>query len=569
MDSKIFKTWLELQQHVPRKNIFGIIALIFLSGVLEIVGLGAILPILGILVDTSKLSEYHHFFVLKSIPQEYLLLSLLIFIIIFYIVKNIFLGFSTYKIFQSVFRLQDYFSKTLYRNLLYAKYDSHRNLNINKQSSLLVNDIPLVCIQWYLPFIYIISDATTLLIIFICLAAFNPYLLIIVLLIGGSILGAIVFFSKKYSYKWGVNRKNYDDVKLDYFLNGLHHIKEVITYNKLEFYLDKFSYANSRSAKSGLLQSTAQIIPKFFIESVAIIVLVVVIFTLLARGQAMQVVIPTIGLYAIAAFRIIPSINRIMQSVQMVQFGLEPTLSLLSLVKNKEIPLLNQPLMELSIQPFKSLSLMDICYTYPNSSKLVINHLSLSILYGKKIAIVGDSGSGKSTLIDIMLGLNEPSSGSVLFNNGSIFPNINSWRSRVGYVPQQSHLTSNSLLENITFSNQHNDIDYTLLDTILDLTEIRKFMIDGYELSVGHGGVKISGGQKQRIAIARALYRNPSVLILDEATSALDKNSEARILSGISSLLKGVTIISITHHLHDENFYDEIYFLKNGCLHKQ
>ena len=117
MDSKIFKTWLELQQHVPRKNIFGIIALIFLSGVLEIVGLGAILPILGILVDTSKLSEYHHFFVLKSIPQEYLLLSLLIFIIIFYIVKNIFLGFSTYKIFQSVFRLQDYFSKTLYRKV--------------------------------------------------------------------------------------------------------------------------------------------------------------------------------------------------------------------------------------------------------------------------------------------------------------------------------------------------------------------------------------------------------------------------------------------------------------------
>jgi ABC-type multidrug transport system fused ATPase/permease subunit len=568
MNSKILQTWISLQKQIPKRTQFAIASIIFLISLLEIIGLGAIFPILQILTDPIKLNVYSNS--VPLIPAQYFIFSLLFSLIFFYVLKNIFLSYGTYKIFQSVFNLQTYFSNMFFGGLLQSRFDTHRELNANKESSVLVNDIPLVCIEWYLPSIYIISDVSSLLIILLCLVLLNPFLFLAIILVGGILFGSILYFSRRYSYKWGVNRKIYDDIKLDFFNNGLTHIKEIITYNKLSFYITKFSEATSISSRSGMLQSTAQVVPKFFVELVAVTILVSIIFIMIISGESLPSIIPTIGIYTIAAFRFIPLVNRLMQSIQMVQYGADSANSLLLAIceRKTNLLLLSSDIYKKDYKKvkFNSLILKELTYSYKKSSRVILNDVSLSIYAGNKIAIVGDSGTGKSTLIDLILGLNEPISGSISFNEHSIYHNLYSWRSQIGYVPQSSHLTSNSLLENITFSTEHRDIDYALLDLVINITEIKNFMAGNYSLPTGHGGVKVSGGQRQRIAIARALYRNPSILIFDEATNALDVESESRILNSIIANFKDITIISITHRIHDNQFYNFIYSLSSGSL---
>ena len=567
MNSKILIIWLELQRHVPKSKTITILCLIFFSNLLDIIGLGAIFPLLDILLDSSKISKYQQFPIFDLIPSESFLIFTLLFLILFYLIKNIFLSLSTYKIFQAVFYLQNYFSKIYFKGLLYANYESHKSHDINKSASFLVNDIPLVCIQWYLPSMYVISDVTAVTIIFLCLWVLNPLLLLLILVIGGGLFGFVVVFSKKYSYKWGALRKEQDALKVDFFVNSLLHIKEIITFNKMPFYFDKFSRANEISSRSGMLQSSAQTMPKFFIETIAVLILVTVILIMNLTGYVMESTVPTIGVYAMAAFRIIPSVNRLMQSVQMLQYGLDSAHTLIEKIKPDVGSVSNVSDTEVIKPFFNKLELRDLNYFYPNSNKKILQNLSLEIFKGCKIAIIGESGSGKSTLIDILLGLNKPVSGEVFLNGESIFSNIENWRSIIGYVPQNFHLTSDSLLENVTFSNSSSEINDPILELILDVTGARKILAsksDGE--SLGRAGLKISGGQKQRIAIARALFRNPSVLIFDEATSALDHESESEILNSIVSKFEDLTIISITHRIHDHNFYDFVYSLSDGRL---
>lgn len=569
MNSKILKIWLELQKHVPKKKTVAIFGLIFSSNLLDIIGLGAIFPLLDILLDSSKISNYKQLPIFNLIPSQSFLTVALVSLIIFYIIKNIFLSLSTYKIFQAVFYLQNQFSMIYYRNILYANYESHKNLDINKSASFLINDIPLVCIQWYLPSMYVISDIIAVTIIFLCLWFLNPLLLLSMLAVGGGLFSVVVIFSKKYSYKWGSIRKEQDALKVDFFVNSLMHIKEIITFNKINFYFDKFNNANQVSSRSGMLQSTAQIMPRFFIESIAVFMLITIILIMNLTGYVIQNILPTIGVYALAAFRIIPTVNRLMQSIQMLQYGLDSAETLINKIKSESNAVPNTSELLVKKPVFDKLELKSLNYFYPDTDKKILHNVNLEIDKGARIAIVGESGSGKSTLLDILLGLNNPVSGDVFLNGQSIFSELESWRSVIGYVPQNFHLTSDSLIENITFSNSTSEINDPVLEMILEITETKNILkAKSKSGSVGRGGLKISGGQKQRIAIARALYRNPSVLIFDEATSALDSESESRILSSIIANFKDITIISITHKIHDDHFYDSIYSLSNGDLKK-
>lgn len=568
MSPKIYQPWLILQGYVPKFLKLKIIAIIFLSGFFEIIGLGAIFPVLNILLDEGVADKYQKYTFYLFESGNSLLIAILIFCLIFYIFKNIFLSYGIYEIFKSVFYLQDLFSKKLFENLLTSDYADQRSINVNKQSSILVNDIPLVCIQWYLPFVYLISDTITMAFLLAFLWWMNPILLAVISIIGALLFSSVLFFSRKYSYKWGVKRKLFDELKLDFFINGLSHIKEIITYGKISYYLKEFNGASRISSSSAMLQSTAQVIPKFFVESIAVLALLGIIFFLLVSGFDVKSQIPVIGIYAVAAFRIIPTINRMMQSYQMIQYGLDSTNGLIECLPQKVN--FKQEVVDFNFNAppdsFEKLSIQNIGYSYEGTKNPVLDQLSLDIFRGEKIAIIGESGAGKSTLIDILLGLNIPTSGFINFNKLSIFDNLASWRSLIGYVPQRLHLTSTSLRENITFSGAASEVDEELLTRVIKVTGIDRFMGDDFERSLGREGIKISGGQNQRIAIARALYKKPEVLIFDEATSALDEASEFEIMNSILNSFPGLTLISVTHKIYKKSIYSKIYQLKNGHL---
>lgn len=570
MYSKILQPWLALQRNIPILLRFKFIAVIFLGGILEIIGLGAIFPILKILMDLSNVDRYQMYVPYNFASPDNFLLVLLIACVIFYTFKNVFLGYSTYQIFKSVFYLQDIFSKKIFKNLLSANYSDQRSMDINKQSSFLVNDIPLVCIQWYLPSMYLISDIFTMSLLLIFLAWMNPFLLLATVLFGSLLFGLVITLSRKYSYKWGLERKFFDEVKLDYFINGLSHIKEIITYNKIHFYLSKFNEANSAASKVAMLQSTAQVLPKFFVESIAIFALLGIIFFMVIMGYDIKSEIPLIGIYAVAAFRIIPTINRMLQSYQMLQYGLDSTKELISGIScgSDNFENLNSGIIHDRDDAinFSRLNINGLFYIHEGKDEPVLRGLSLNLSAGQKIAIVGQSGVGKSTLIDVLLGLNIPTRGQIEINDKSIFNYLNAWRDIIGYVPQDLHLTATTIRDNIVFGGSPADFDKVLFATVVNITGIGDFIGGDIDCPLGRQGLKISGGQKQRIAIARALYKRPQVLIFDEATSALDQQSEKELMDNIKNNFPDISLISVTHKIYDNKLYDKIYQLKDGVL---
>jgi ATP-binding cassette subfamily C protein len=193
--------------------------------------------------------------------------------------------------------------------------------------------------------------------------------------------------------------------------------------------------------------------------------------------------------------------------------------------------------------------LKDVCFRYLNTEKDALSHVSFEIKKGECIGIVGETGSGKSTLIDLILGLLRPYHGSLLID-GEYPVNAPEWHKKIGYVPQSTYLTDNSIEKNIAFGEE--EVDAEKLNFAIDAAQLRKFVDafpQGVQTVVGERGVRLSGGERQRIAIARALYRNPEVLIFDEATSALDSETEARLMETISSVSKNRTVIMIAHRV--------------------
>jgi ABC-type multidrug transport system fused ATPase/permease subunit len=213
------------------------------------------------------------------------------------------------------------------------------------------------------------------------------------------------------------------------------------------------------------------------------------------------------------------------------------------------------------------IELINIDFAYQD--KPVLNGINLTINKGDKIAFVGESGSGKSTLVDLIIGLYQPNQGEMCIDNMLIDKsNLQSWRSQIGYIPQQVYLFDSTITENVCFGRK---IDQSLLEKVLKQANIFEFLQtkQGTETLVGEGGIQLSGGQKQRIAIARALYGQPEILVLDEATSALDDKTEKKIMSEIYQISQDKTLIIIAHRLSTIKGCDKIYQLENGVVNVQ
>jgi ABC-type multidrug transport system fused ATPase/permease subunit len=237
-------------------------------------------------------------------------------------------------------------------------------------------------------------------------------------------------------------------------------------------------------------------------------------------------------------------------------------------IREKPLPLEDSSeLMKLASE----IELKDISFSYKNSSS-VLKGIDMKIPAGSCVGLIGESGAGKSTLLDLLLGLNQPSTGEILIDGKRIQDNLRSWQRGIGYVPQEVFLTDDTLKRNIAFGLKDEDIDDEKVKSAIKLAKLDSFVAelqDGEDSSVGERGVRISGGQKQRIGIARALYENPSVLILDEATSSLDSATEIEVMSSIKELIGTKTIIIVAHRIStmaDSNF---LYRIENGTIGKK
>ena len=303
-------------------------------------------------------------------------------------------------------------------------------------------------------------------------------------------------------------------------------------------------------------------------ELIAVISVIILILFMLNQGKVISTIIPIVGLFAMAAFRLMPSVVRILASLQSMRFGLtiiDFLFNEFSLDKNSQK---NRTEKKEAIPFNKKIELKKVDFSYSDSSKKILNNFSLTITKGKTIGIKGKSGSGKSTLIDIIIGLLSPQSGSVVFDDKHIISNSNkSLAYLIGYVPQSIFFTDDSIRKNIALGIEDNQIDNKKILRCLKLSQLFEFvdaLPEGIDTNIGEGGVRLSGGQRQRIGIARALYNDPQILLFDESTSSLDKETALDVVSSINKLRGKKTIIVVSHQTELMSGCDEIYHMTNG-----
>ena len=312
-------------------------------------------------------------------------------------------------------------------------------------------------------------------------------------------------------------------------------------------------------------------IPRLLIETIVVVIVLGAVFVLLSNQRPRDEIITIIGLYGMAALRLMPSLNRLLTSATDLRRR-APYISTIydGLIQARE-DLVSQGdgtvWDEIRLQ--REIRIENVSYAYPDGSHHALQNIDLTIFRGQSVGIVGKSGAGKSTLMDIILGLLTPDHGRLLIDGRDVSNSLAAWRRRIGFVPQQVFLLDDTVRRNVAFGMEDADIDEDRVKEALRLARLDDFVLglpDGLETVLGEHGTRLSGGQRQRIAIARALYRDPDVLIFDEATSSLDNETESEISTAIESLSGEKTVLIVAHRLSTVRRCDVIAFMKDGRI---
>ena len=544
--------------------------------IFEVLGIGLLLPILTAILNPEILLENE---ITKSIfdflqinDKDQIVKVALGSLLLVYILKSaylIFLSFYQNK-FTSV--LSSNLSNKLFKNYLYKDYAFH----IKRNSSELIKNLQVEISNFsnfLISIISLITESTLAFSVIITLFFIEPLATLIVLLLFG--LSSFMFyqFTKNITTEWGKVREQIDSKSSKIVIEGLSGIKEVILLGKQSFFENQLENMNSSKASMNSKALTLRQIPRYFLELLSVFSLIIFVFILLIQSKNVDNVIVTLGIFVAATFRILPSINRILSSLQNIKYyqsSIDVLYKEFEFI-NKKKDFFKRDIIRLA--PNKSIDINQLCFIYPQTKKIILDNVTLKLQTGTTTGIIGVSGSGKSTLINIIVGLLKPSSGEILIDdNSNIENNLDLWQNAIGYVSQDVFLSDQSILMNIAFGIKQESIDYKLIDKVLEQAQLSELILtlpEGYHTKVGERGVQLSGGQRQRIGIARALYRRPSILVLDEATSSLDVKTEEEIMMSVDNLKGQMTIIIVTHRLITLKNCDEIFSIKEGKLNKE
>ena len=560
---------------VDKKIRTSIIFLIFLMTVgmcLEMLSLAMVIPILGLLNNPSletNITIVNNILSSLSNPKgnDLILLGFLSLLIIYFL-KTIFFIFQSWK--------QTYFATEMTARLSQRLYWVYQNqpwtFFYERNSAQLIQnvlgEVNHLMHGLILPAMILITEILILFGICFLVIYIEPKISITMLISMFCIFSIFYYSLRKPLLRWGEKRQYHDRFRMQNLQQGLGGIKNVKIYNKEEAF-SKFYYSdNFSSARFSRYLAFFSLIPRYLFEFLAILVISLIVFYLLSDKSYSDTIIPKVGFFAAVGFRILPSINRINTALQSVRF-MYPVVDLLNREINLEIER-SPALKEVKSKNWNSIKIENIYFDYVNSAQTILEDINIIINKGDNIGIIGESGSGKTTLIDIILGLLKPNSGCIYLDGESIYDNIKNWQSHIGYVTQEVFLMDLSLKKNIAFGIDEDDIDEEKVNEVIIKANLSNFVAtlsDGIETIVGERGARISGGQKQRIGIARALYREPSIIILDEATSALDQKNEKEVLEAIKSLKGKVTIIIISHDISTLKFCNKILKIEDKTIH--
>jgi ABC-type multidrug transport system fused ATPase/permease subunit len=544
--------------------------LVVCTALLETAGLASIVPFLALLSDPTALERE------GALKTAYTALSFTsptsfffavgVFVLVLVTVGNAVSGLTTWALLRFSWMGNHTLSLRLLESYLARPYAYFLENNGAELAKNILAEVGQVVSGILVAVTHMLARSVVLVGILVTLLAIDPMMAVGTGGVFGLLYGGIFAAIRRRLKKYGALRNAANGARHKQATEALAGVKELKLYGLEHIAAQAYS---GPSLTFGTMQTRASVmgqLPRYALESIAFGGVLVIVLGLLQRGQGLTEVLPVLGLYAFAAYRMLPGLQAIFTGLTTVRFA-ATALDTLYRDLHRELP---PPLPAAIPVTFNAaLRLENVHFSYRNTRRAALAGINLTLHPGEWLALVGPTGAGKSTVVDVLLGLLEPSAGAVFVDDVAVTGGaLRGWQQMVAYVPQQIFMLDDSIERNICFGVPPSAVDHERVREAARIAQIHTFieseLPQGYATRVGERGVRLSGGQRQRLGIARALYRRPKLLVLDEATSALDNATEAEFFAALRVALKDVAVVSIAHRLSTTRCFDRILILEHG-----
>lgn len=565
-----------------KMQFIGLGVLILFGGLLETLGVSMMVPVVQGIMDPAALAQNEIVgkalgflgIELPDMPQDggnRLIILMLAAMMVLFVVKNAYLLFQVYVQNTFVTRNRNRMISRVMREFLNRPYEEYLGADIPTVFRLTDSDIPSA-FQLILVLIQMITEIVVSAFLCIVLIVVSPVMTLFIVVL---FLGLTLLLSKILKPRLNaIGRKNQEIQSriAKWRIQSIYGLKDVKVLNREEFFVRNYYESGSIGANVARNYAVLNNLPRLLIETVFIVSMLAFIMVYILGGGNINVLIPQLTAFAVAAIRIMPSANRINTYMSEIAYS-QPCLDYLYENLNESMKqdvngsvtgyVQNGKKEEKERTILQDKIVLDhITFAYPGTDKPIFTDAHMEVKRGQSVGIMGPSGAGKSTIVDILLGLLHVQKGSITCDGKSIFDDYESWLAQIGYIPQSIYLVDESIRDNIAFGIDADKINEKRIWEVLEEAQLKEFieeLPEGLDTKIGDRGVRISGGQRQRIGIARALYHDPEILVFDEATSALDNDTEKAVMDAVNSFHGRKTMVIIAHRLNTIAKCDVIY----------
>nr|WP_306817580.1 ABC transporter ATP-binding protein [Acetatifactor muris] len=552
----------------------GLVVMMIIGAFLQTAGVGLLVQVVSVVIDPQAMEKsalvraFYDFLGCRDFQQ--FSVTVMVLLIVVFVVKNLFLFLQQKLMLAFVYTNQFRTSERMMRNYLRRGYEFFLNADTAVVQRSITSDVNNMY-ALILALLQLFSDGVmTLFVAGYCLMSngIMTILLAVVLLILMVLIKKVL---EPVVYRAGEDNRNYYSSLFKWISQTVQGIKEVKIHCREQYFVDEYCKCGRGYVSAVQRYSLYNNMPKLFIETACIAVMVGYMIALTAAGTSTENMLEMLSTLGAAAFVLLPAVNRINNQILAITYCKPPFMgvsdNLQEEIRDNKVDMSFAADVEEKLPLERAVELRDIVYAYPNTDRLIFDHADLTIPKGSSVGIVGTSGAGKSTIVDILLGLLEVKSGRIYADGREVKTEYRRFLKNIGYIPQMIFMLDDTIRRNVAFGVPEEKIDEARVWEVLRearLDEFVRTLPEGLDTGIGERGIRLSGGQRQRIGIARALYHDPEILILDEATSALDNDTEAAIMESINRLHGRKTLVIIAHRLQTIEKCDLVYRVEDG-----
>jgi len=547
---------------------------IFIGAALELVGVSLIMPLIQ-LISTPEVvnqpgivSAVYNALNMKSVTDFFIFLVIVI--IVIYFLKNLYLSVMYYFQYSFIYRNQLKVAGRLIDCYLKKPYTYHLDHNTSDMIRNIMLDTDRL-FQLILSFLNMMSEGLLSFLLIIYLLVSDPVMSVTVAGLLVVCMAVFRILTREKVHGYGRMNQEYDGRMHQAINQALGAVKDIKILHREKYFVNSFVSCGEKKMTALINTNFFGTIPKYIIETITVAAIMLVLVYKLLTGTDLNAILPVLASFAVAAFKLLPSVGKISNYMNNITF-LKPSIDLIHHDLKETEDMENMEISDLDdgsqhTEGVSEIKIDKLFYRYPKTESDVLKDVSFSVPLGTSIGLIGESGAGKSTLADVILGILFPRQGRVLYGSMNVHEYPLKWAEKLAYIPQAIYLADESIRANVAFGIEAEKIDEEKVWAALDEAQLSDFvrsLPEGLDTEVGERGVRLSGGQRQRIGIARALYGDPEILVLDEATSALDNETETAVMEAIERLHGRKTLLIIAHRLTTIRNCEYIYRVEKG-----